>query len=142
MTQTEVLRALTEWKDGDSKILRLENRLSAFSYRLTPTLSHTGGGGSGFRSKVEDYCMDRVELQKELDSIHRQRAIMLRAINGCGLTELQRGAVMCLIRNTPLSRYAKEHGESPGKVYKEKDKAGKQIAVFLSKNSKITRFEW
>lgn len=141
MTRDDVLNALLDWKSGEEKIAKLQEKLEGKGYKITPTLSLSGGlGGGGFQSKVEDYCLSKLGAEASLNRLEEQRKALLDAINLAGLTELELGVIQCVMQGGSLAGHARNKGIYVSRVYKLRDRAATKILKKIPKT--ITRFEW
>lgn len=141
MTKDDLLYALIEWKNGEERLRKLKEKIAGKGYKVTPTLSLSGGiGGGGFQSKVEDFCLAKIGLEASLTKIQTQRKILLEAVSNARLNDLEAGIIQCVMDGESLASHARAKGIYISRVYKLRDAAVKKILAEVP--PEITRFEW
>ena len=126
--EQEILEDLRTLRYDKRRLKVLYGRLKEITYKLTPTLSLSGGGGGRPSNQIESLCVRRDEVKREINEIRTKAAMYEAAILTGGLTDRERDVIDAVITGHILTKYAQDSGIYRSNVYKIRDKALKKIS--------------
>lgn len=106
----------------------LKMQLSSIVPKTTSNIDAAPASSNGFRSKVEDLSIKRIELKLKIRKREYAIDCITKMIERSGLTDVEKGALWCMANNERLLQYARRNRIKQSQIYKIRDRALKKVA--------------
>lgn len=132
MTERDLLNILQRYTYLQDQLRKAEGVLEAMQYGITPSYDNTGGGRcSGNKSKVEEFAIRKMKLQREADEHRKKLRIADAALDCPELTTIEMCTLNWIAMNGKLAEFAEMKGIYKSNVYKIRDKALKKALDYI-----------
>ena len=127
-TEAMLLETLKDWRFLQRSIVRLRNTLDEKTYKVTTDYSDAKAFSSGLsNSKVENYCLARLETEAKIEDIQRQLDLCRMAYQRAALTEEERKTILYTVAGKSLVPLARELEMAQARIYRVRDRAVRKM---------------
>ena len=136
-SEAKLLETLKDWKILQMDLIDLEQKLDSKIYKITTSYSEVKCFSSGMNvSRLENFCLERLELEEKIDSIKKRLKECSEAYRNAGLTDKEKITVRYTIANRSLLQLSRELGIAQAKIYRIRAKAVKKMYLWLQNELK------
>lgn len=136
-TEAMILDTLLDWRYLQRTIVRLRNTLDEKTYKVTTNYSDTKAFSSGMtNSKVESFCLSRLETEAKIDNIQRKLDLCRMAYQRATLTQAERKTILYTVAGKSLVQLAKELGIAQARIYRIRKRAIRKMYIEIQNEGK------
>lgn len=133
-----MLRYFTDVNKTLENIRKIEERIAAQCYKLTPSYGGCGGGSGGQLSQVERFVEEKMRLEEELAKC-KARLTLIDYIRDCELlSQIEYELLEWLQLGGSMSEFARAHNIYKSYVYKIRDNALDKALEFVQNTPKCS----
>lgn len=135
--EKKLLGLIQRYAYNAQRLAETEERINSKTYKVTPSYSQSGGGGSGGnKSKVESFVEKTTKLKREAAEYRRKVLVAEAAMSAPDLSKIERQILDWVCSGRRLASCAEENGIYISHIYKLRDRALRKALRYVK-----TQFE-
>ena len=136
-TEAMLLDTLKDWRYLQRSIARLRNTLDEKTYKVTTDYSDVKAFSSGLsNSKVENYCLARLETEAKIDDIQQKLDLCRTAYQRAALSQEEKKTILYTVAGKSLVQLARELGMAQARIYRIRDRAVRKMCTEIQNEVK------